>query len=64
MLLSDREREVAVQVSRGLTNIEIGAALHISPRTVSVHVGHILDKLGAATRAEIAAYAARQRLAG
>ena len=62
--LSDREREVAVQVSRGLTNVEIGAALHISPRTVGVHIGHILDKLGAVKRAEIAAYAVRQELAG
>ena len=63
VLLSDREREVAVQVSRGLTNIEIGAVLYISPRTVSVHVGHILDKLGAVKRAEIAAYTVRQHLA-
>ena len=62
--LSDREREVAVQVSRGLTNVEIGAALHISARTVSVHISHILDKLGALKRAEIAAYAVRQQLAG
>jgi DNA-binding CsgD family transcriptional regulator/tetratricopeptide (TPR) repeat protein len=64
LLLSDREREVAVQVSRGLTNVEIGVALHISPRTVGVHVGHILEKLRAVNRAEIAAYAVRQELAG
>ena len=63
-LLSDREREVAVQVSRGLTNVEIGAALHISARTVGVHIGHILAKLGAVKRAEIAAYVVRQELAG
>jgi len=63
-LLSDRELEVAVLVSKGMTNVDIGTALYISPRTVSVHVGHILDKLGAASRAEIAAYAVRQKIAG
>jgi DNA-binding CsgD family transcriptional regulator len=63
-VLSDREREVAIHVSRGLTNVEIGNALHISARTVAVHVSHILDKLGAFKRSEIAAYAARQQLAG
>lgn len=62
-LLTDRERDVAVQVSMGLTNIEIGRVLNVSPRTVGVHVRHILAKLGAANRAEIAAYAVRERLA-
>ena len=62
-MLTDREREVAVLVSRGLTNIEIGRALNVSPRTVRVHVRHMLVKLGAAKRAEIAAYAVRESLA-
>ena len=62
--LSDRELEVAVLVSQGLTNIAIGGNLHISARTVAVHVSHILDKLGATKRAEIAAYAVREQLAG
>ena len=52
--LSSREEEVLKLVDRGLTDREIGEALGISPRTVSRHVGSILDKLGARNRAEAA----------
>lgn len=62
--LSEREREVAALVSQGCTNAEIGQRLYISTRTVGVHVGHILGKLGAAKRSEIAAHAVRQGWAG
>jgi DNA-binding CsgD family transcriptional regulator len=57
--LSDREREVAELVGRGLTNKEIGANLFISDRTVGVHIQHIMNKLDLGKRAEIAAYVAR-----
>jgi len=43
--LSERELEVLNQLSRGLTNREIGEALYISERTVARHVGKILSKL-------------------
>jgi DNA-binding NarL/FixJ family response regulator len=43
----------------GQTNREIAADLFISVRTASVHVSHILDKLGTATRTEAAAAAHR-----
>ena len=43
----------------GHTNREIGAALFISEKTVSVHVSRILAKLGAANRAEAATIAHR-----
>jgi len=33
----------------------------VAPKTVSAHVTHILDKLGAARRAEIAAWCATVR---
>jgi len=59
--LSPREREVARLVANGLSNREIAAALVISERTASNHVQHILGKLGFANRAQVAAWAARQR---
>jgi DNA-binding NarL/FixJ family response regulator len=36
----------------GRKNDEIAAALYLSPKTVSVHVSHILQKFGAANRTE------------
>ncbi|MBW8871032.1 MAG: AAA family ATPase [Leifsonia sp.] len=56
-VLTSREREVARLVASGATNREIGESLHIAPKTVSTHVEHILAKLGAARRTEIAAWA-------
>jgi DNA-binding CsgD family transcriptional regulator len=57
--LTEREYTVATLVSEGLTNREIAARLFVSPKTVSSHVEHILTKLGATRRAEIAAWTAR-----
>jgi predicted ATPase/DNA-binding CsgD family transcriptional regulator len=53
--LTRREREVADLITRGLTNRQIGAQLFIAERTVDTHVGRILDKLGCASRAQVAA---------
>jgi DNA-binding CsgD family transcriptional regulator len=44
-------------VATGATNRQIGEALSISPKTVAAHIEHILTKLGAARRTEIAAWA-------
>jgi DNA-binding CsgD family transcriptional regulator/tetratricopeptide (TPR) repeat protein len=52
--LSSREREVLALVAAGRTNGQIGAALFISTKTASVHVTHILDKLGVSSRTEAA----------
>jgi DNA-binding CsgD family transcriptional regulator/tetratricopeptide (TPR) repeat protein len=57
--LSNREREVLAQIARGRTNREIGERLFISQKTVGVHVGNILSKLGVSGRVEAAAVAIR-----
>ncbi|NYV76490.1 response regulator transcription factor [Streptomyces sp. UH6] len=54
--LSPRETEVAVLVSRGHTNTEVAAALHISAGTVKTHLTNIQAKLGLRNRVEIAAW--------
>ena len=59
--LSAREFEVAQLVAGGLTNRQIAERLVLAPKTVSAHITHILAKLGAARRAEIAAWCATVR---
>jgi DNA-binding NarL/FixJ family response regulator len=58
----DRELAVLQLVSEGKTNSEIGAALYISRKTASVHVGNILRRLGVSTRVQAAALAERAGL--
>jgi DNA-binding CsgD family transcriptional regulator len=60
--LTERELAVLRLLGEGLTNTQIGSALFISPKTASVHVTHILRKLGVTTRAHAATVAARQGL--
>jgi DNA-binding CsgD family transcriptional regulator len=57
--LSPREREVLGLIAEGRTNREIGERLFISQKTVGVHVGNILGKLGVSGRVEAAAVAIR-----
>lgn len=58
--LSEREREVAVDVARGCTNKEIAARLGISVKTVETHKAHLMKKLELRTRAEVVRYALQQ----
>ncbi|MDQ6742769.1 MAG: LuxR family transcriptional regulator, partial [Candidatus Dormibacteraeota bacterium] len=60
--LTRREVEVAALVAGGLTNREIAGRLHLSVRTVDVHVDHILTKLAFHTRTQLAAWAYEQDL--
>lgn len=62
--LTGRETEVLRLVAAGRSNRRIAEELFISPGTASVHVSHILRKLGVATRAEAAARAHALRLFG
>ncbi|WP_432877408.1 helix-turn-helix transcriptional regulator [Kribbella sp. CA-245084] len=61
--LTDRELLVLRLLSSGRTNAEIGAELFISPKTASVHVTHILRKLGVTNRVQAATVAERAGLA-
>jgi DNA-binding NarL/FixJ family response regulator len=58
--LTPRESDVLALLARGLTNKRIAARLNVSEHTVKFHVGSVLSKLGAATRAEAVALGARQ----
>ena len=52
--LTEREREVAELVHRGLTNHDIATAIFISEKTVERHLSRIFAKLGLSRRTELA----------
>lgn len=54
--LSKREAEVAGLIAEGLSSREIAARLFISERTVTTHVGNMLNKLGFDSRVQIASW--------
>ena len=58
--LTPRERELATLIARGLSNRAIADELVISQATVARHVANMLTKLGFSSRAQIAAWVARQ----
>jgi DNA-binding CsgD family transcriptional regulator len=60
--LTSRETEVLGLVAEGLTNREIAQRLFIAPKTASLHVSHILQKLGVHNRVEASGVAHRLRL--
>jgi DNA-binding CsgD family transcriptional regulator len=61
--LTRREREVLALLCQRLSDSEIAGRLFLSPRTVEVHVSHILGKLAVPNRREAAAAAVRLGLA-
>jgi DNA-binding NarL/FixJ family response regulator len=60
--LTQREREVLLEVGRGLSNADIGDRLQISPATAKTHVSRLLMKLGAHDRAQLVVIAYESRL--
>jgi DNA-binding CsgD family transcriptional regulator len=58
--LSPTERRIAQLIAQGQSNPDIAADLLMSRGTVQTHVSHILTKLGARSRIEVAREAVRQ----
>jgi DNA-binding NarL/FixJ family response regulator len=57
--LTDRELEVLRHFGEGWSTDEIASRLHLSPKTVDVHRGHIKEKLGFRTTPEFTRFAIR-----
>lgn len=52
--VSDREREVAIEIGRGRSNAEIAATLFLSEATIKAHVSRLLTRLDLNNRVQIA----------
>jgi DNA-binding NarL/FixJ family response regulator len=61
-ILTDREKEVLLHVSRGLSNKGIGETLYISESTVKNHMRNIMEKLHLRTRTQLIAFAYQSRM--
>lgn len=60
--LTNREREILVSLSRGLQNKQVAYDLGISVRTVEMHRGRLMKKLGTTTIGGAIAFAKEGRL--
>lgn len=60
--LTQREREVLDLLTEGLSNIQIGDRLHLSPRTVEKHVSSLFRKTESNNRAELVRFAMEHHL--
>lgn len=51
-ILSNRETEVLIEITKGSKNHEIGSELGLSPKTIENHVRSILQKLQVKNRTQ------------
>lgn len=61
-LLSPRESEVLSLIAKGHINKEIADRLHISVKTVEAHRAHIIERIGAKSKADLIHYAVTHEL--
>ena len=52
--LTKREKEVAIEAAKGLSNKEIARVLSITERTVKAHLAHTFERIGAKDRLQLA----------
>jgi DNA-binding NarL/FixJ family response regulator len=50
--LTERQRQILALVAQGLTDTQVAAQLHLSPKTVNHHVTAVLATLGVHSRAD------------
>ena len=60
--LTDREREVLIEIAQGLSNQEIADKLFIGLPTVKTHVAHICQKINARDRVQAVVFAYENHL--
>ena len=60
--LTKREQEVLDLLTTGLSNVEIGHQLHLSPRTIEKYVSNLLRKTETSKRAELVRFALENHL--
>ena len=63
-LLTEREREVLLEVATGATNAEIAQNLYMAEGTVKTHIGRLLTKLQARDRVGLVLFAYENGLVG
>jgi len=54
--LTQREKDVAELLVKGLTNKEIGMQLQLAEQTIKEHLKHIMEKTDTSTRTELVAH--------
>jgi two-component system, NarL family, invasion response regulator UvrY len=63
-LLSDRELEVMLMISSGVSLTEIAERLHLSAKTVSSYRARVMEKMQMKSNAELTRYVVAQNLIG
>ena len=60
--LSQRERQIFKLIAQGEMLSQIAEQLHLSPKTVTTHKTHLMEKLGTGNNAELIRYAIEHKL--